>query len=80
MLKHMKKTGAELPESDTDLDDFNALVPPEVKAKLQLRQCAGCKQVAILGNFRACGGCGSVRYWCAFASTCLVTGSLLLCC
>jgi hypothetical protein len=66
LLKHMESTGTVLPEGAMDLADLTKLLPPNIKEKLRLRQCAGCGRMANVGDakFKACGNCVSVRYWC----------------
>jgi hypothetical protein len=61
LVKHMNNTGAALP----DLTDLTKLLPPEVKEKLRLLECAGCGRMRNVGEakFRACSRCESARYW-----------------
>ncbi len=65
LLKHMKSTGAVVPEGAMDLSDLTKLLPPDVEENLRLRECARCGRVASVGDakFKACGNCVSVRYW-----------------
>ena len=65
LLKHMKGTEAVLPEGAMDLSDLTKLLPPDIKEKLRLRQCAGCGRMANVGDakLKTCGKCESVRYW-----------------
>ncbi len=65
LLKHMKRTGVALPEEPMNLSGFTELLPPDIKEKMRLRQCAGCGRMANVDDakFKVCGQCEFVRYW-----------------
>ena len=50
--------------SPEQLANTNSLVPPEMRDKLRLRQCAYCGKLQVLGEkgFKKCGQCRVVRY------------------
>ncbi len=62
-----------LPEGAMHLSNLTKLLPPKIKHKLRLHQCAGCGRMANVGDakLKAYSTCESVRNWCVPFLSCV---------